>query len=114
MKKLFFLTSLFIIALSVSFSACEKNENTPAPTTTNCKDSAYLLADSITYNCTGKNLFYIVGRNKTIAVATGLYTAIDTITRGAYFYITYDSLSTTTACNGAVYTNALLSCYQRR
>lgn len=114
MKKLFLTTLVAVTIMSTVFIACEKTDDTPAPTTINCKDSAWLLPDSLGLACAGKNVFQLIGRNKTLIVATGLYPAIDAVTNGGFYYITYDSLNTTTACMGALFTNATLSCYQKK
>lgn len=113
MKKLFFSLSCITCTIIVLFVACEKepiqNNNS---NTINCIDSAYLFADSI--SCNNIRIFQLLGNNNRIAVAKGANPLIDTVTKGGLFYLTYDSIPGTTACNGAIYKNATLSCLKRK
>jgi hypothetical protein len=102
----------FIAAVSLIFIACDKTDTTTLPTAnTNCVDTAFLLPDSL--SCSGKNYFVVGSRKAAIAVSTG-NVAIDTVSGGAYFYITYSSSSGTSNCNGVAWQNAALSCFQRK
>jgi hypothetical protein len=114
MKKLFFVVCFIAAASSVFMVSCEKEPGSVSNNTNavNCADSAYLFADSI--GCNGFNLFQVLGNNKRIAVAKGSNPLIDTVTKGGLFYITSDSIPGTTACNGAIYKNASLSCSKRK
>ncbi|MCU0322037.1 MAG: hypothetical protein MUE72_06430 [Chitinophagaceae bacterium] len=114
MKKLFFAACIIAVTSSVLMVSCEKE---PGPVsnntnTVNCADSAYLFADSI--GCNNIRLFQVLSNNARIAVAKGNNPLIDTVTKGGFFYITYDSIAGTTACNGAIYKNATISCSKRK
>ncbi len=114
MKKLFFVVCFIATASSVFMVSCEKEPGSVSnnTNTVNCADSAYLFADSI--GCNNIRLFQVLSNNVRIAVAKGNNPSIDTVTKGGLFYITYDSIPGTTACNGAIYKNASLSCSKRK
>lgn len=113
MKKILAVTFFVITLSAVVLLSCEKTGSdtvTNSSTTSTCRDSAFLFADSIA--CAGKSVFHDYNTNKNIVMANTI-PAIDTIVNGADFFITYDSIGTE-ACLGALLIKANITCYQRR
>lgn len=101
--------ALFILTVSsLTFFACERELETEYEES--CRDSAWLLADSI--SCSGKNFFHVYP-NELIAVDLG-DPAVDTLVNNYAVGITYQLTGGTTQCMGAVYKNATLTCFEKK
>jgi len=110
MKRIITVALLLVITTTIVFVSCVKESSDVTPTVTTCKDSVYIMSDSMT--CSGKKFFYLLKNNKLVTYNPGI-TALDTITHTAVYFINYDSVGTT-QCGGATFTLANITCYQKK